>query len=649
MTEPSNAGPGELDVTLPQSAIATPEAPSLMTVWARVKEHKVMQWSLAYAAAAYTLLHGLEMLSEAQEWPHIFVRVLSLVLLLGAPIVATVAWYHGAKGLKRVSGPELAIITILLFIAGGLLWAFGGARDEKKLATSPVASSTPSAVATSVPAAPRTAVAVLPFANLTGDASKEYLGDGMAEELINTLTKVEGLKVPARTSTFAYKGRNTDIRQIAKDLGVGTVLEGSVRAAGKRLRITAQLINAQDGLHLWSETYDEDFTDIFKLQDKLANAIALALEPKLADAGASPVTPTLRTQDVEAYDLYLQGWSLVGRVSLENEQRAVVYFKQALARDPNFAQAYAGMAEAYAAMMSVVGLPNLEIYAASEQAARQALALDASLAYPHLALVGIAAGRGQFLEMAAHSQAALSLAPNDGYVQINRAAALAGFGRLKDGLTAGQRAYALAPANPIVVSFYAMINAVAGRDADASRFAAAAIDLGYPKDNPVLATIGELAAWRSGHFAEAMALSARRSNDSRVAESARLAFGVLERPAQRATALAAIAHLFSAVPATPGTGTDYVSTCLVGTQYMAIAGGLDEAFALTNKCFTNAGAGTVINLPFATPYLWTPELRSFRRDARFGNLVNRLGLMEYYQQFGPPDDCDLKDAKLTCH
>jgi hypothetical protein len=96
-----------------------------------------------------------------------------------------------------------------------------------------------------------------------------------------------------------------------------------------------------------------------------------------------------------------------------------------------------------------------------------------------------------------------------------------------------------------------------------------------------------------------MALSARRSNDSRVAESARLAFGVLERPAQRATALAAIAHLFSAVPATPGTGTDYVSTCLVGTQYMAIAGGLDEAFALTNKCFTNAGAGTVINLPFA--------------------------------------------------
>src|SRR5439155_5471466 len=110
----------------------------------------------------------------------------------------------------------------------------------------------------------------LTFANLTNDATKEYLGDAMAEELINTLTKVPGLKVPARTSTFAYKGRSTDIRQIARDLGVGSILEGSVRAAGKRIRITAQLINAKDGLHIWSQSYDERFTDLFALQDKLA-------------------------------------------------------------------------------------------------------------------------------------------------------------------------------------------------------------------------------------------------------------------------------------------------------------------------------------------------------------------------------------------
>jgi len=407
--------PDSQGVQTPAPADGGPAAPTT-SIWERLKHHKVLEWTLAYTAAAYTLLHGVEMLSEAQEWPHVLVRVLSLVLVLGAPIVATVAWYHGARGLKRVSGPELTIITILLFIAGSVLWAFGGARDEKKLATSLVAPSTPSAGAASVPAAPRTAVAVLPFANLTGDASKEYLGDGMAEELINTLTKVQGLKVPARTSTFAYKGRNTDIRQIAKDLGVGTILEGSVRSAGKRLRITAQLINAQDGLHIWSESYDEEFTDIFKLQDKLANAIALALEPKLAEAGASPVTHTLPTQDVEAYNLYLQGVALVQRTSAENAARAVEYFQQAIDRDPQFARAYAMMGEAYMGWSGVT--LEVEHINAAERAALSALALDPNLANAHTVLVGISMFRFRWLEADVHRRAAVALAPNDGFIRV---------------------------------------------------------------------------------------------------------------------------------------------------------------------------------------------------------------------------------------
>jgi TolB-like protein len=119
-------------------------------------------------------------------------------------------------------------------------------------------------------------VAVLPFANLTGDPGKDYFGDGMAEELINALAKVPGLKVASRTSSFAYKGRNADIRQIARDLDVATVLEGSVRSAGDRVRITTQLINAESGYHVWSETYDYDFKDIFTLQDDLAGKTVAA-------------------------------------------------------------------------------------------------------------------------------------------------------------------------------------------------------------------------------------------------------------------------------------------------------------------------------------------------------------------------------------
>jgi TolB-like protein len=260
-------------------------------LWERLKHHKVMQWTLAYAAAAYTLLHGAEMVSNALHWPELVVRITLVVLVLGLPIAVLLAWYHGHKAQHRISGPELAMLTVLLFMAGTILWVVSRGTAER--ATPSVAAMTAAPTATPTPAAPRTSVAVLPFANLTGDASKDYLGDGMAEELINTLTKVSGLKVPARTSSFAYKGRNVNIRDIAKDLQVGTILEGSVRSAGKRIRITAQLINAQDGLHLWSETYDEQFTDIFKLQDKLATEISKALQPNLSGIGASSLVQSL--------------------------------------------------------------------------------------------------------------------------------------------------------------------------------------------------------------------------------------------------------------------------------------------------------------------------------------------------------------------
>jgi TolB-like protein/DNA-binding winged helix-turn-helix (wHTH) protein len=191
------------------------------------------------------------------------------------------------------------------------------------------------------------AVAVLPFVNLTGDPTREYLGDGMAEELINTLAKVPGLKVPARTSSFSYKGRNVDARQIAKELGVGMIVEGSVRSAGDQIRITAQLINAEDGLHLWSETYDERFTDIFSLQDKLAKAIATALHANLSSDGVATIASKPPTQDIEAYRLYLQGTALLERPTLPNVERALDFFQRAITRDAQFARAYEGSARGY--------------------------------------------------------------------------------------------------------------------------------------------------------------------------------------------------------------------------------------------------------------------------------------------------------------
>src|SRR5215470_15357987 len=150
-------------------------------------------------------------------------------------------------------------------------------------------------------------IAVLPFASLSSDPEKDYFGDGIAEELIHLLARVPGLKVPARTSSFAYKGRNVDVRQIARELGVGMLLEGSVRSAGDSIRVTAQLINAESGYHIWSQTFDRRFADVFKLQDELAGAIVQKLEPNLGSVSRSPlqlIDPP--TRNVEAYRLYLQ-------------------------------------------------------------------------------------------------------------------------------------------------------------------------------------------------------------------------------------------------------------------------------------------------------------------------------------------------------
>jgi TolB-like protein/tetratricopeptide (TPR) repeat protein len=651
MTESSAPAPTESD--------APPPAPvPSISFWERIKAHKILQWSLGYLGAALALAHGADLLGHTFHWPEIVQRLILAVLIVGLPLVLTLAWYHGHKGLKGVSQGELMIASILLVIGAGLLVVLVRPSDvsAESHAIAATAASPATVAATASPTAPRTAVAVLPFANLTGDSSKEYLGDGMAEELINTLTKVQGLKVPARTSTFAYKGRTTDIRQIAKDLGVGTILEGSVRAAGKRIRITAQLINATDGLHLWSETYDEEFTDLFKLQDKLATAIATALQPNLQSTVSAVVTEGPPTQDVEAYNLYLQGVSLVQRPSVQNAVKANEYFQQALARDPKFARSYAMLAQAQIIWGSLER-PS-DHFGAAERAARQALALDPSLAIGHIALASIDDGRNQFLEMEVHRRAAVSLAPNDGYIRAVSALLLPDVGYLKKGLEEAEKAYELAPANPAVVAFLGYVHAAAGHDREAAKYADAAVDLGYPIESiPVPETYEFIAlrAKRYGHAADIFTktLDMRDPGQARTAEVARLAYAALADPGQRNAALVARTRLYPTTAAAAAAGamrTD-LNLCMKSSYYYALMAAYDVAYGLANDCLDGWAPGNVPEV-FSdySPLFWfVPELRPFRQNPRFQVFATRLGLIENWQQFGPPDDCDLKDGKLTCH
>ncbi len=184
-------------------------------------------------------------------------------------------------------------------------------------------------------------IAVLPFVDMSQAHDQEYFADGMSEQILDLLAKIPGLKVIARTSSFQFKGKAEDVRTVGEKLGVATVLEGSVRKAGDRLRITAQLIRAADGSHLWSEVYDRQVSDIFRTQDEIADAVVSALKVSLLGAPAARAAPTSNT---EAYALYLQGLSHSQRYTATDSQQATQYFKRAVALDPNFAQAWAALA-----------------------------------------------------------------------------------------------------------------------------------------------------------------------------------------------------------------------------------------------------------------------------------------------------------------
>jgi TolB-like protein/Tfp pilus assembly protein PilF len=234
----------------------------------------------------------------------------------------------------------------------------------------------------------KNSLAVLPFVNMSSDPENEYFSDGIAEEILNVVSKVESLKVTARTSSFSYKGRNEDVRQIGKELGVDTVLEGSVRKAGQRVRITAQLINTEDGYHLFSETYDRTLDDIFAIQDEIALKITdqlkerLGIEPKQRKKHL--VKPP--TQNLEAYNAYLRGLFHWNQYSPQEAEKAMGHFQQAIELDPNFAKPYAILSFCLAFLGGTTEMDHRQAFPVARESALKAVELDPQLVEAHCAL-----------------------------------------------------------------------------------------------------------------------------------------------------------------------------------------------------------------------------------------------------------------------
>jgi len=303
----------------------------------RLKERKLVQWALAYVAGAFALLQALDIVGQQFGWPESVRRGITIALAVGFFVALVLAWYHGEKGAQRANGMELSILALLLALGGAALWYLA-----------PADSRAPKSATADAPLGPWS-TAVLPFVNMSGDKGNEYFSDGMTETLLDRLAQVPQLKVAARTSSFSFKGTNTDVRKIGAQLGVASLVEGSVQQAGDTLRITAQLVRAVDGSHLWSMHYDRKASDLFAIQDEIAGSVTTALVGELLPQ-TKEILAKGGTKDLAAYDAYTRALLQVELNSFDSYRQAETLLQQALARDPNYVDAMLALVGAWYAM-----------------------------------------------------------------------------------------------------------------------------------------------------------------------------------------------------------------------------------------------------------------------------------------------------------
>jgi serine/threonine-protein kinase len=311
--------------------------------------------------------------------------------------------------------------------------------DQERLTTSspvmemaPMAESSPS-------------IAVLPFINISNDPDNDYFCDGLAEELLNALSKIDELKVAARTSAFSFKGKNANVNEIGKKLNVKNVLEGSVRKSGNRVRITTQLINAADGYHLWSERYDRELKDIFDVHDEITVAVVEALKVKLLGEEKAAVLKR-HTRNPEAYEFYLRGLSYFNRWTPDDFQQAIDSFRQAIAIDPDYAVAYAALANAYTELAFFSLSPPSDCMTKAREASNKALDLDDTLGEAHTSLAIIKMYYDwDFAGAEREYTRALALDPGSAHVHMWYGFYLGLMGRFDEGLKELQHAWELDP------------------------------------------------------------------------------------------------------------------------------------------------------------------------------------------------------------
>ncbi len=436
----------------------------LSAVLGELSRRKVLRTVGGYAVGVFVLLQLMDAAVEPLRLPAWLPTFVVVILILGFPVVFILAWQLDitGDGIRRTKGPGLltkgqnaVLFSIMMLATAGLGYTFYVYYSDvfNEVAAAPGNQASTSQVAEGRSfTAPENSIAVLPFTDLTADMDQGYFADGISEEILNLLAQVDGLQVAARTSSFAFREPDANIREIGRLLNVRTVLEGSVRTSGNRVRLTAQLINVEDGFHIWSQSYDREMSDIFEIQDEVASEIARALVESFTGLEARPAS---RADNLAAAEAYRTGRLMWWRRTPEDLQRAAERFAEALQHDPTFAPAYAALADTWLLLSLYGNVTTMESIEKANPMIEKALEMDPNSAEAYAAL-GLARSHLEQNDAAESAlRHAISLNPSYVPAQLWLSTVLESQGRYPEQQLVLEKAMELDPLNELLAVNFA--------------------------------------------------------------------------------------------------------------------------------------------------------------------------------------------------
>jgi TolB-like protein/Tfp pilus assembly protein PilF len=598
-----------------------------------LKRRKVFKVGAAYLVVAWLAVQGASIGFPAFDAPPWVLRVFILVALLGFPVALVMAWVleatpEGVHVDPVRAGTQRVVAVAVGLAALALAWFFYG-----QASVHPGKMEVPEAkVAAAAPSVDPKSIAVLAFTDLSPKHDQDYFSDGVSEEILNALVRVQDLKVAGRTSSFYYKGKSTDLREIGKALGVAHVLEGSVRTQGDKVRITAQLIRTVDGFHLWSKNFDGTLDDVFKLQDQVARAIVDELKPMLEGEQAKQLVAKA-TDNPEAYRLFLQASDLLNKRDYARRDEVMAWLEEALRLDPEFVRAKSQLALAH--MVLYQGDPSR--YEPARQLAHAAIAADPALAQPNYVLGLVERNSRHQAAARPWFDRAVQLEPRDASAHMYLGQWLLVNGYTKQGIAELDRALAIDPMLPNAANWRGYQYLYAG-DLDSAQALferGDALGLSLAKSG-----LGELALAR-GDVAGARALLAQGASRARAPgcgnykpDYEQLLAGVIHGDA------AAQARSRAMLEACLAQAPDVLPTWVV-VSYLRLG---EDQRAL--ELFANHATADDPGLSFR---LWGSQGAKARRLPEFSAVEEKIGWIDAWEKYGPPDLCTrTAPRRYTC-